>query len=206
MKIIVGTPRSGTSFVAQWYANEYTNHKYLLPEKLGEWFDPEWFDTGISPVIQTIMRWGKLNENNIFKVHTGMPKSIVDVWSYIENTPVILVKRKDILGQFISFGIGRTTERWVNYNRDNRNGLNENQIIEYKQEWFDDLANRIIELEELEEKKLVVERLIWFEDLPNFKVNGKLPRRQNGESNEEKLKLFTNGDEIIKWYENFNKR
>ena len=35
-----------------------------------------------------------------------------------------------------------------------------------------------MDLEE-RQKKLNIEKLIWFEDIPNFKINGKLSVRQN---------------------------
>ena len=38
-KIIVGTPRSGTSFVARWYANSFPKHTALDEERLYEHFE-----------------------------------------------------------------------------------------------------------------------------------------------------------------------
>ena len=42
-KIIVGTPRSGTSFVTKWYANEYPQCIALGNNVLFEYFKPIWF-------------------------------------------------------------------------------------------------------------------------------------------------------------------
>ena len=54
--------------------------------------------------------------------------------------PIILVKRKDLLGQFISYGVGWTTNKWVSFDNDatSKNGLE--QDFYYKKEWFDDMV------------------------------------------------------------------
>mgnify|MGYP000453740896 CR=1 FL=1 len=113
MKIILGTPRSGTSFVANWYANELPDHKYMLPEKLGEYFHPDFFASD-DVDAETLERISGLPIKCIFKLHTGKEMS-KHIWEYISDKPVILVKRKDILGQFISIGVGYTTNKWVNF-------------------------------------------------------------------------------------------
>ena len=41
-KIIVGTPRSGTSFVTKWYANENPKHIALDEQRLYEHFEPDY--------------------------------------------------------------------------------------------------------------------------------------------------------------------
>lgn len=202
MKIIVGTPRSGTSFVTEWYANEYPKFKYMMPEKLGEYFHPDFFETS-DINTETKNRIKTLPEKCIFKLHTGKEMSEL-IWKFVYERPVITVKRKDILGQFISYGIGYTTNKWVNYNAKNRNGLDDGQKIYYKYEWFEELSQRLIEFKN-REPELHVERSVWFEDLNTFPNNGKLPRRQNGLSNKEKIKLIENSDEFLCWMESFNK-
>jgi len=197
MKIIVGTPRSGSSFVTEWYANQYPEYQYMFPDKLGEYFHPDFFDT--QDIDQeTCDRLTTLPKNCIFKLHTGKEMSKY-IWDFVYTKPIILVKRKDVLGQFISYGIGNTTNKWVNYKAKNRNGLEPNTQFYYKKEWFDDLLNRIDELHK-REKHLNIERTVWFEELNNFSNNGVLPRRQNWQSNEEKLQLIKNKTEFLSWF------
>ena len=43
-KIIIGTPRSGTSFVTKWYANEYPQCIALSEHRLFEYFEPDYPD------------------------------------------------------------------------------------------------------------------------------------------------------------------
>ena len=43
-KIIVGTPRSGTSFVTKWYANEYPQCTPMNEKRLFEHFEPDYAD------------------------------------------------------------------------------------------------------------------------------------------------------------------
>ena len=40
-KIILGTPRSGTTFVSNWYANENKDHQRLSEEIGFEHFEPD---------------------------------------------------------------------------------------------------------------------------------------------------------------------
>lgn len=200
MKIVLGTPRSGTSFVANWYANELPDHKYMLPEKLGEYFHPDFFASD-DVDAETLERISGLPSKCIFKLHTGKEMS-KHIWEYISDKPVILVKRKDILGQFISIGVGYTTNKWVNFKAKNTNGLQTGQTFYYKKEWFDDLAERIMSLQSIE-NTLLLERTIWFEDLDQFKPNGELPTRQNSLPNDVKLQYIENKEEFLSWMKIF---
>jgi hypothetical protein len=200
MKIIVGTPRSGTSFTANWYANEYPHLQYMMPGNLGEYFHPDFFDTS-DVDTETVNRLTNLPEQCIFKLHTGKEMS-EHIWKFVYDHPVILVKRRDLLGQFISYGIGYTTNNWVNFSAENRNGLAPDETFHYHKHWFDELVQRLHELK-LREKNLKIERTVWFEDLENYTNNGKLPRRQNYQSNEEKMKLVVNADELSTWVAEF---
>jgi hypothetical protein len=117
--------------------------------------------------------------------------------------PIILVKRKDLLGQFISYGVGWTTNKWVNFDSESKskNGLKES--FHYEKKWFDDMVFRLKDLEE-KQSNLNIEKLIWFEDIPNYKVNGKLSVRQNDFPNEQKLKWLINSNEFMNWFLKFN--
>ena len=43
-KIIFGTPRSGTTFVALWYSNKFSGYQHLSKNKGFEHFDPSFMD------------------------------------------------------------------------------------------------------------------------------------------------------------------
>lgn len=137
-------------------------------------------------------------------MHVG-PCMSEHVFDYILDKPIILVKRKDILGQFLSYGIGWTTRKWVCYNEKSKsyNGLEPSQKFYYQREWFDDMAIRLIDIDK---RKFNVEKTIWFEDIPKFKVNGKLPLKQNRISNTEKINLLTNSDQFMDWFLEFVER
>lgn len=203
MKIILGTPRSGTSFVTNWYANHLTDHEYLYPEFLGEYFHPDFFKTD-DVDQETLDRISTLTELSIFKLHTGYEMSRF-IWDFISDHPIILVTRDDTLGQFLSYGIGYTTAKWVNYSATNHNGLEPGQTIDYKKEWFDELVNRFEHLKQLL-PSLTIEEQIKFEDLSNYTINGRLPRRQNPQSNAEKLELLSNKNQFIDWYEEYERK
>jgi len=195
MKIIVGTPRSGTSFIAQWYANETPNSVYHMPENLGEYFHPDFMDDNVDN--ETLSRIRALTSDSVFKLHTGTEMS-KHIWDYVKDKPIILVKRKDVFGQFLSFGIGHATNKWVSFREKGNNGLTGK--VDYKKEWFEDLENRLIEFKN---KKLLVEKTIWFEDIPGMKPNGRLPIKQNIGN---KIDVFNNKDEVIEWFEDFSRR
>lgn len=228
-KIIVGTPRSGTSFVTNWYVNEWPQCTALGAEHLWEYFDPLWFNYGQGvgvarpdwPNIQmayadkeTKKRISGLPSDYIFKMHSG-PDMSKYIWDFVYQKPIVLVKRKDLLGQFISYGIGWTTFKWYWYPHAGWNpkwkndvvllktkcinGLEKGQTFNYKKVWFDDLVWRIEDLEKCE-NKLNIERTVWFEDLPNWPKNGEQLMRQNPQSNDEKLNLLKNKNEFLGWF------
>jgi len=205
-KVIVGTPRSGSSFITRWYANEYPEYTALSEDKGYEHFEPDhpgWPSLGDSDGInkETKLRIDTLKDKTIWKMHPGPDMSEL-IFDYISSIPVILVKRKDLLGQFISYGIGWTTNHWVNFDPDDKSKNGLEQDFYYKKEWFDDMVYRLQDLED-KQKKLKIEKLIWFEDIPNFKVNGKLSVRQNDYPNEQKLKWITNSNEFMNWFLDF---
>tara|TARA_B100000989_G_scaffold254571_1_gene203289 strand:+ start:500 stop:1159 length:660 start_codon:yes stop_codon:yes gene_type:complete len=206
-KVVLGTPRSGSSFITRWYSNEYPEYKALSEDKGFEHFEPDhpgWPMLGDQQGIdkETEARIKKLEDKTIWKMHPG-PDMSKHIFDYISKIPVILVKRKDLLGQFISYGVGWATNKWVNFDPDSKskNGLTED--FYYEKKWFDDLVFRLKDLEE-KQKGLKIEKLIWFEDIPNFKVNGKLSVRQNDFSNEQKLKWLINSNEFMNWFLKFS--
>ena len=50
---------------------------------------------------------------------------------------------------------------------------------------------------------LIIEREVWFEELPTWTNNDSIMLRQNPQSNNEKLNLLTNKDQFLEWYNNF---
>jgi len=205
-KIILGTPRSGSSFVTRWLANKHQDYTALSENQGYEHFEPDhpgWPPLGDSDGIdkETKLRIATLKDKTIWKMHPG-PDMSEHIFKYISTMPITLVKRKDLLGQFISYGVGWTTNKWVSFDNDttSKNGLE--QDFYYKKEWFDDMVFRLIDLEK-RQKKLNIEKLIWFEDIPKFKINGKLSVRQNNYPNEQKLKWITNSNEFMNWFLKF---
>ena len=211
-KIIVGTPRSGTSFVARWYANSFPKHTALDEERLYEHFEPDypdWPPNNNFKAIdeQTKKRIKQLPKDCIFKMHTG-PEMSEYIWQYVYDQPVILVKRKDILGQFISYGIGWATFKWYvldDWKQTQINGLKKNQTFHYEKKWFDNLVWRIKDLFYRENYYKNIERTVWFEDIPNFPKNGILSVRQNPTDNKEKLELIENQKEFKVWFKQLEK-
>lgn len=194
MIIIYGTPRSGTSFYAQWYANQYVDHVYHMPEVLGEYFHPDFMNGD-----ETLARINTLTDKSIFKLHSGKEMSS-HIWEYISDKKVVIIKRRDVFGQFLSYGIGYTTNKWVSFNKPGLNGLVDDKKIYYKKEWFDELAQRLIEFED---RDVTVAQTHYYEDINTMTANGKLPFKQNIGN---KIEIFENKDEIIDWYNDFNTR
>ena len=126
------------------------------------------------------------------------------IFEYIKNKPVVVVERKDVLGQFLSYGIGWTTNKWHHYvgKTTPLNGLGENQTFYYEKKWFDDLSLRLALFNNVVQD-LIVEREVWFEELSTWDSSNDIMLRQNPQSNDEKLELLTNKNEFLNWYNNF---
>lgn len=187
MKIIVGTPKSGSTFITRWIYNENPNYEYLA-----EHFQPLWYPEG-DPNIIIENRINSLNDNSIFKIHTGKETS-EKVWKYIYTKNIILIERRNKLAQFVSLGHSYLSNVWTLYNPKSTitTGI-------YKKEWFDDL---IFRLEDLEQRKanFSIENIYYYEDIPDMKINGELPVKQHIESLDILLNMFENKDEFLGWY------
>ena len=81
---------------------------------------------------------------------------------------------------------------------------NKNQTFYYEKKWFDDLSLRLALFNNVIQD-LIIERKVWFEELPNWTNSNSVMLRQNPQSNDEKLELLTNKDEFLNWYNNFQK-
>jgi hypothetical protein len=194
MVIVFGTPRAGTTFVVNWIANNNPAHTLMVPDDFGELFQP-YFYTTTDVEKETIRRMALLTDRSIFKLHTGAEMS-THIWELIKSRPVVAVRRADVLGQFISYGLGNHTDKWVTYN--------DNSSVEipqfcYKKEWFDDLASRLIEFDN-RYSTLNVVQTIWYEDIPNMPLNGKLPKKQSNGTTIDKMKSIANRNNFINWY------
>lgn len=212
-KIIFGTPRSGTTFVALWYSNKFSGYQHLSKNKGFEHFDPSFMDCKSTDRklvnLETKRRISQdLKKLSIFKIHPGKNYS-KHIYDYLKNEPIIVVKRKDVLGQFLSWGIGWQTNKWAHFKIESKkdittlNGLVEGQKFEYSKLHFEELKYRIDKFTKIEKTLKNIDRIIWFEDLPKWNIAGDTTVRQNPQSNEEKLNLLTNKHEFLDWYNNF---
>ena len=52
---------------------------------------------------------------------------------------------------------------------------------------------------------LSVNNIFYYEDIDNYKSNGKLPTKQNKYSIEQSLNMFENKDQVLEWYHDWNK-
>lgn len=184
MIIVVGTPRSGTTFFTRWLANQNSNHTYL-----GEHFQPYHFQKNDS--IE--QRLQSINNNSLFKVHTGIElhKSVLNL---IKQHPVHLVVRKNKMAQIISMGLASISNTWVTY--DNQDKYKKGF---YKKEWFNDITNRIDMLENIRPALNVVETH-YYEEIDSYQNNGKLPCKQNKYTLEQSLDMFENKQQVLDWY------
>jgi hypothetical protein len=187
MIIVFGTPRSGTTFFTRWLSNNNTDYNYL-----GEYFQPYYFNTE-NIDTETYTRISKLSNNSLFKVHAGSelhPK----VLSIVKSNPVNVVIRKNKLAQIISMGLASISDTWVTYDNNDTyvKGI-------YKKEWFDDITNRIEMFEKIY-PSLNIKKKFFYEDIPLYQKNGKLPVKQNKYSIEDSLNLFLNKQEVLEWY------
>jgi len=187
MKIIVGTPKSGTTFITRYTHNQYPNYTYLK-----EHFQPLWYPDGDKNAI-TKARIDALHNQVVFKVHPGKETSEL-VWETIYKNKVILIERKDKLAQFVSLGLSYLSDVWTVYK-------NEYNPIKgfYKKEWFDDLCYRLDDLDK-RKSKLNIEKHYWYEDIKNLPINGVLPVKQHTQSLDELLNMFDNKDSLLEWY------
>jgi hypothetical protein len=184
MKIILGTPKSGSTFITRYIANQHPNYAYLK-----EYFQPLWYDKNDS----TGKRLKNLKEKSVFKIHTG--KEITkEVWNFIQDREIIFVERKHKLEQYASFGLSYLSNVWTVYDKPN-------DIIKgyYKKEWFDDLTYR---LDQYYKKKnnLKIEKIYYYEDISTMVQNGMLPIKQHNLHINEKLNMFTNKQQFLEWY------
>ena len=208
MKIIVGTPRSGTTFITKWLA--YNKKLHLLGHDFsGEYFDGSnlnfIFNNNWKPnqkiTTEQLEIWTKKSidiipsDRVIFKVH---PFSVSPTAKkFISDRPVILIERKDKMAQFLSLGIAMSTDMWFKYNP---NEIQKVKPFYYKKEWIDFLNKHLNEYENIKKSHDNIEEIIYYEDLKNYSaIPHVTPLKQNKETNEEKLSLVINSNELVEW-------
>lgn len=187
MKIIVGTPKSGSTFITRWIHNENPTYVYLK-----EHFQPLWYPKG-DPNLITRMRLEQLTDNVVFKVHAGKETSEL-VWNYIYEKNVILIERKNKLAQFVSLGHSYLSGVWTVYNK-----FNNIKKGYYRKEWFDDLCYRLDDLES-RKSRLNIEHTYFYEDIATMPNNGMLPIKQHTDTVDTLLNMFENKEEFLGWY------
>lgn len=189
MVVLVGTPRSGTSYLYYWYTNKYPELLHHQHDHSGEYFHP-WYMEG----DETLERLTHLTEQSIIKVHTGRRMNST-LWDFLNDKEVITIARKNKLEQFCSWGVACHTNTWINKVSDS------NLKIEYKEEWFKDLEQFLLQFRDMYGNKPD----IWYEDMiekyPPQK-NMYLPIKQNFKY----IENFINQDEILSWYEEYTKK
>lgn len=184
MKIIFGTPRSGTTFFTRWLYNNHPDYKYL-----GEYLQPYYF----KPKDSIKKRIASLKSNSLFKIHAGkeLDATVLDV---LKNNPVSIVIRKDKLAQIASMGLASISDTWVTY--ENKQTYTSGC---YKKEWFDDIIFRIEQFEDLY-PTLNISNIFYYEEISQYPNNGLLPIKQNKYTVDESLNLFSNKHEVLEWY------
>lgn len=141
----------------------------------------------------TTHRLSSLADLSVFKVHTG-DELDQRVWDLLATKPVIIIRRRNILDQILSFGIANLNDIWVMYE-----GVQQYAYGTYERKWFDYLVCRLRELDD-RSKHLLIADEVYYEDLSLYPINGVLPIKQNDISLDEKLNIFSNADEILRWY------
>jgi hypothetical protein len=214
MKIIIATPRTGSTFYSRYL--QLTNPSM---ECLDEFFQYQFYPTDRSIYDVTTERLSVINDNHIIKILVG--KEIDKrVWERLINNkiPATFVKRRNIKRQILSFGIAALNDVWVRFET-HVVGIRKNEIIldnkipykkfEYTRELFDNITYRIEKIEEIQ-TMLTVDNILYYEDIVNFKYSKTeftkkiMPIKQNPIDDDEMISFFTNANELDKWISEFN--
>ena len=215
MKIIIATPRTGSTFYSRYLQLENPNMKCL-----DEFFQYQFYPSGCSHYNVTTDRLSFINHNHIIKILVG--KEIDKrVWKKLinEHIPVTILKRKDIRRQILSFGLAAVNDMWVRY-KTHVVGLRKKEIVAdgalpykrsiYSKELFDNITYRIKKIEKVQ-NLLSVDKVLFYEDIINLKYNKNkfteqiMPIKQNPIDNDKMLRFFNNAEELDNWINNFIK-
>jgi hypothetical protein len=209
MKIIVATPRTGSTL--------YTRYLQLMNRDmtcLDEFFQYNFFPKDKNFYDIVTERLSYINDNHIIKILVG---NEVDsrVWDKLvkEQIPIIIIKRKNIRRQILSFGISILNDIWVKYET-HATGLSRNRPVlnnelyyktgVFKKEWFDNIVNRLHLMEKIQ-NVLTIESVLYYEDIVTLQYSESelskkiIPIKQNIGSDEELTNFFTNATELTSW-------
>lgn len=198
MKILIGPSRSGTTFYYNWFLNEYAYDPLPIVQKQGETFTPgyDWrVELGIDNLTPNIIKketqrrlqW--IEENSIVKV--TISNQVDDLfWEYVKHKPVTLIERQNTLEQVISWGIAKKTNKWAVWKEQEIESVD----FVYHRSWFEEIAFELIKYNDMKTTWFTnIEHILYYEDINNYKVNGRLPIKQKTNYN------ITNIQEVESW-------
>lgn len=208
MKVIVATPRSGSTFYSRYLWLK--NPNYVCVD---EYFQPYLYPSEKNEFDTTTERLNNLKDNYIIKILAGKQIDF-RVWNMLHDKkiPVILLKRKNIRRQLLSFGISCLNDVWVKFETESH-GIFKKNIPndgirytpgEYKKWWFDTMIFNYKQMSYLT-KYLTLSNILYYEDIIKitYPINDftkkHIPIRQNNFSDDEMLNFFTNKDEVLDW-------
>jgi hypothetical protein len=201
MKLIVATPKSGSTYFTRWHWYQDTSLNYLA-----EHFQPEHFPQGVntdSIDIEIDRRLAQDHTSSVIKIHTGK-ETPQRVWDWVGNHPVHLVKRKDTWAQTLGLGLSYLSNNWTLY-------PNEHTTYHcgfFLQSWFDDLVWRLDDLEQ-RQHSLNVASTVYYEDIYKYTIDDKtarMPVKQHAKSIEQLEKHFYNIKEVKEWHNDWIQR
>lgn len=213
MKIIVGTPRSGTTYITRWMAWNLKLHllghdfsgEYLDGANLNFIFNDNW-KPGQSIGTDHLDLWTQRaidiipSDRVIFKIHPHRISTLA--LDFLYQNPVTLIERKDRLSQFLSYGIAMHTDEWFKYHDHHFYDIKKPflPIFTYQRSWFDILAKYLKEFDKIKNNHNNIQEIIYYENLNDYPpIPGITTLKQNPESTREKLKLVINSHELVEW-------
>ena len=207
MKIIIASPRTGSTFYARYL-------EQTLPEytSLDEYFMPFTFPKGSNTFDITTERLAENHDKHIIKIITG---NEVDsrVWDWLKesNAPVTILKRKNIERQILSYGASCMSNVWATFEKHAfilSTGYESRPLSDipsflkgmYKREWFDKIVERIKMLDYLE-TVLNVENVLYYEDIIQLEHDKteRIPTIQNNCDDKALLNFFVNKKNVEQW-------
>ena len=198
MKLIVATPKSGSTYFTRWHWYQDTELNYLA-----EYFQPEHFPDNSDTDSVINSRLAEDHSNSVIKIHTGK-ETPERVWDWVADHPVHIVKRQDTWAQTLGLGLSYLSDNWTLYPNEQTtyySGF-------YLKEWFDDLVWRIDDLQQ-RQHSLNVASTVYYEDIYKYTVTDKtarMPVKQHTKSIQQLEKHFYNISEVKEWHNDWIRR
>lgn len=207
MKLFVGTPRSGSSYIVKWHAHKHKMHL------LGHDFNGEYFDAANLKLIfgvdkiETAKQLDELSsrairlipsDNVTFKIHPGyMSDSTTNL---LYQNKIIVIVRKNLLEQLLSYGIANHNQNWVNYKSDSLKLLQDRFVYKYK--WFSTIEQEILALRKIMHTHNNIESIIYYENFATKfpAIPGITPIKINNYDLRTYVNRLINSDEFFEWY------